>query len=65
MLNGHAKWEPVKLPEPLDSLLIWNSIPGGQKEITTLINAPLEARVLVWTGCLCNNTVCNAELDYG
>lgn len=56
VLTGHAKWEPLELPELTQAVnLKQYRILGGQKEITALINDMLEAGMLVLTNLLYNS----------
>ena len=60
-MTGHAEGEPINLPESTQVVNVKQcGIPGGQKEITTLINAPFEATVLVWT-VVCTTALCTVQ----
>lgn len=57
-LTGHAKWEPLELPEPIQVVNLKQCrILGGQKEITTLISDMLGAGVLAPINSLYNSPV--------
>lgn len=63
---GHAKWEPINLPERTQVVnLTQRGRAGGQEEATSLSSALLAVRVPVSAGRLYDSSVCRVGLVCG